>query len=81
MQPQDKDNQLTTASPSLSTSKRNSVNKENNSGTQPIGWALRVLVNFCRLVLGVAFVFSGYVKAIDPLGSQYKIQDYLAALG
>ena len=40
-----------------------------------------VLVNISRLVLGVTFVFSGYVKAIDPIGTQYKIQDYLVALG
>ena len=29
----------------------------------------------------MALVFSGYVKAIDPLGTQYKIGDYLGALG
>ena len=38
-------------------------------------------VNLCRLVLGMVFVFSGFVKAIDPLGTQYKIQEYLAAIG
>lgn len=42
---------------------------------------LDVLVNLCRAVIGVTFVFSGYVKASDPLGTQYKIQDYLEALG
>lgn len=41
---------------------------------------LSVSVNLCRLLLAAVFVFSGYVKAIDPLGTQYKIQDYLAAL-
>ena len=39
-----------------------------------------LVVNLCRLVLGLTFVMSGYVKAIDPLGTQYKLQDYLAAL-
>lgn len=43
--------------------------------------AMIVLVNISRLVLGVTFVFSGYVKAIDPIGTQYKIQDHLVALG
>lgn len=39
------------------------------------------MVNVCRLLLAVTFVFSGYVKAIDPLGTQYKMNDYLGALG
>ena len=39
------------------------------------------LVNICRLLLATTFIFSGFVKAIDPLGSQYKIGDYLTALG
>lgn len=43
-------------------------------------WMVRLLANVCRMVLGITFVLSGYVKAIDPLGTQYKIQDYLAAL-
>lgn len=46
-----------------------------------MGWPLRVVANLCRVVLGVVFVFSGYVKAIDPLGLQYKLQDYLRAMG
>lgn len=36
-----------------------------------------ILVNVCRLVISLTFIFSGYVKAIDPLGTQYKLQDYL----
>lgn len=39
-----------------------------------------VFINVCRLVLAVTFLLSGYVKAIDPLGTQYKLQDYAAAL-
>lgn len=40
----------------------------------------KVLVNITRLALAVTFIFSGFVKAIDPLGFQYKIQDYIAAV-
>ena len=38
-------------------------------------------VNLARLVVALTFIFSGYVKAIDPIGTQYKIGDYLGALG
>ncbi len=41
----------------------------------------KVCVNICRLVLGLVFVFSGIVKAIDPVGTQIKIEDYLIAFG
>ena len=39
-----------------------------------------ILVNVSRALLALTFIFSGYVKAIDPLGTQYKIRDYLTAL-
>ena len=37
-------------------------------------------VNVCRFVLAATFIFSGYVKAIDPLGTLYKLKDYAAAM-
>ncbi len=36
-------------------------------------------INICRFFLAAVFIFSGFVKAVDPLGSFYKIRDYLAA--
>ncbi len=37
------------------------------------------LVECTRLLVGVTFLFSGFVKAIDPSGFAYKIEDYLIA--
>lgn len=35
----------------------------------------------CRLLLGVVFIFSGTVKAIDPMGGAIKIGEYLSSFG
>ena len=40
----------------------------------------RVVVNIARFVLATVLILSGFVKAVDPLGTQYKIADYLDAL-
>lgn len=43
--------------------------------------AQHIIGSVARTLLGVVFVFSGAVKAIDPLGTVYKIEDYLKAFG
>lgn len=37
-------------------------------------WALRI-------TLGAVFVYSGFVKAIDPWGGLFKMEEYVAAMG
>lgn len=49
--------------------------------TKHSGMPLKVLVNFCRILLGLTFMFSGIVKAVDPTGTQIKLIDYLYAFG
>ena len=41
----------------------------------------KLSVNVCRLLLAAVFVLSGFVKAVDPHGTQYKLEDYAVSLG
>ncbi|WP_102407719.1 BT_3928 family protein [Parabacteroides bouchesdurhonensis] len=42
---------------------------------------LKIIAESCRLLIGVVFIFSGTVKAIDPMGGAIKIGEYLASFG
>lgn len=40
-----------------------------------------IIGSISRTLLALTFLFSGFVKAVDPLGTVYKIEDYLKAFG
>ncbi|MDR1337244.1 MAG: DoxX family protein [Tannerella sp.] len=42
---------------------------------------IKVTAEFSRVLVGAVFVFSGLVKAIDPVGNAFKIKEYLSTFG
>ncbi|MDD3722020.1 MAG: DoxX family membrane protein [Lutibacter sp.] len=40
---------------------------------------MKVLTLIFRLVVSFTFIFSGFVKLVDPLGSSYKFQEYFSS--
>jgi uncharacterized membrane protein YphA (DoxX/SURF4 family) len=39
------------------------------------------LADVCRVILGLTFIFSGFVKTVDPWGTALKITEYLNVYG
>lgn len=42
---------------------------------------MKLLVNISRTIVGILFIFSGLIKANDPLGLSYKMQEFFEVWG
>ncbi|MGL5683421.1 MAG: BT_3928 family protein [Marinifilaceae bacterium] len=42
---------------------------------------MKVFATICRLLIAITFLYSGFVKAVDPSGLEYKLIEYFNAFG
>jgi uncharacterized membrane protein YphA (DoxX/SURF4 family) len=42
---------------------------------------MKIFRNVSRILVGLVFIFSGFVKGIDPLGFSYRLEDYFQVFG
>src|SRR4030066_845401 len=40
---------------------------------------MKIVTLIFRLIVSLTFIFSGFVKLVDPLGSSYKFQEYFGS--
>ena len=39
------------------------------------------MVRVSQILIGLLFIYSGFVKGVDPLGTAYRVEDYFIAFG
>lgn len=39
---------------------------------------MKILIQIARIIVGALFIFSGFVKLVDPIGSKYKFEEYFS---
>lgn len=42
---------------------------------------MKIIANISRVLVGLLFIFSGWIKANDPLGFSYKLEEYYHVFG
>ena len=42
---------------------------------------MKIFRTICRILVGIVFIFSGFVKGIDPMGTVFRMNDYFIAFG
>ena len=50
-----------------------------NTARYSKGW--KIAAHICRVILGAVFIFSGFVKSVDPWGTALKVNEYLSIYG
>src|SRR5574344_240905 len=43
--------------------------------------SLNYIATVCRIIVGCVFIFSGFVKSVDPYGTAFKMNEYLSVWG
>ena len=42
---------------------------------------MKLIRTIFRIIVGLVFIFSGFVKGVDPLGTVYRMDDYFTVFG
>jgi len=57
------------------------VSRSSHSLNDNLKAIMKIIVNISRIIVGLLFIFSGLIKANDPLGLTYKMQEFFEIWG